>query len=315
MKLGIVELFGHTGLDEKKIRAAVTLKQGDDLSLEKWPATMQAVSQTVSAAAGVKVTDVALVGFDEKGRLMVFIGLAGPTARERTLRDAPASKISLPGAGLQLYKDLEARLIPALRSGNAAEDYSQGFSLFADPEMRAIQLKMRDYALQNDSNIRSVLIGSSDAEQRRASSQLMGYARHTKIQIGTLLVATTDPDEIVRNNAVRALGVIAKSDPDMRKTIPAGPFVHMVRSGTWTDRNKGAMLLEELTATRDPELLKQIKAEAVPSLLEMARWQSKGHRDPARRILGRVGGLEETRIMELLGSGDLQPIVKSLGKL
>ena len=69
------------------------------------------------------------------------------------------------------------------------------------------------------------------------------------------LHASRDEDEIVRNNAVRALAVIAKSDLKAAASIPAASFVEMLNSGEWKDRNKAAMMLEFLSEGRDPQLL------------------------------------------------------------
>jgi hypothetical protein len=62
-----------------------------------------------------------------------------------------------------------------------------------------------------------------------------------------------DPDDSVRNNAVRALAVLAQSSSAMAARIPASGFIDMLNSGTWVDRNKGAFLLGILSARRDSE--------------------------------------------------------------
>lgn len=46
-------------------------------------------------------------------------------------------------------------------------------------------------------------------------------------------------------------------------------------------------------------------------LIEMARWRT-GHAEAARRILGRVAGIDEKRLVRLVAAGEVEAIIKSL---
>jgi len=97
------------------------------------------------------------------------------------------------------------------------------------------------------------------------------YARQSPEQIGALVLVSRDPSEGVRNNATRALGVLPSSNPDLVKQIPTATFVNLICSGVWSDRNKASFLLGNLTLTRDPKLLAQLRSQALDALIEMAR--------------------------------------------
>jgi hypothetical protein len=73
----------------------------------------------------------------------------------------------------------------------------------------------------------------------------------------------------------------------------------MAASGVWMDRNKASMVLNELTRSRDPQLLTQIESQAWAPLLEMARWRDMGHASIPRLILGRIRGIPEERLTPL----------------
>ena len=60
----------------------------------------------------------------------------------------------------------------------------------------------------------------------------------------------------------------------------------------------------ELTKSRDPKLLAELRSRALPSLFEMAQWQSPGHAFAYRAILGRVAGLDEAQIEKLTEQND-----------
>jgi len=73
----------------------------------------------------------------------------------------------------------------------------------------------------------------------------------------------------------------------------------MLNSGFWADRNKAGFLLNILTGARDSRLLRVLRLQALPSLVEMARWKDRNHAWDARMILGRIGGIEEGRLKQL----------------
>ena len=121
-----------------------------------------------------------------------------------------------------------------------------------------------------------------------------------------------DSDEIVRNNAIRALGVLAQSNPRVAAGIPPEHFIAMLSSGSWTDRNKAGFLLAELSKGREPKLLSQLRSRALKSLIEMARWRSSGHAGFARILLGRIAGIAETRLQRLVDAGQVDQIIEAL---
>ncbi|PYK08500.1 MAG: hypothetical protein DME65_13950 [Verrucomicrobia bacterium] len=86
----------------------------------------------------------------------------------------------------------------------------------------------------------------------------------------------------------------------------------MLSSGSWTDRNKAGFLLDELSKRRDAKLLSQLHSQALDSLIEMARWRSRGHADFARILLGRIAGIEETRLQQLVDAGQVDQIIQAL---
>jgi len=64
---------------------------------------------------------------------------------------------------------------------------------------------------------------------------MLGYGRQSRGQIDALVKANLDPDDAVRNNAVRALWVLAGAKPDLALNIPLEPFIRLLRSGDWSD--------------------------------------------------------------------------------
>jgi len=220
--------------------------------------------------------------------------------------------VCFPVGVIDLYQQTMEASSKAVQSGSIKEDDSKGYALSTAPELRAKQLATREYATHHERLVLRVLASSADVEQRIAAAHMLGYARQSKGQIAALVRASHDADDIVRNNAIRALGVLAQSNPRVAARIPAEHFIAMLSSGSWTDRNKAGFLLDELSSQRDPKLLGQLRSRALDSLIEMARWRSRGHAGTARILLGRIAGIEETRLQQLIGAGEVDQIINAL---
>ena len=102
---------------------------------------------------------------------------------------------------------------------------------------------------------------------------------------------------------MRALYIIAgfaSRSPGLKIRVPTKPFIRLLNSPVWSDLNKTSLALMELSANRDPVLLTSIREQALPSLVEMARWKSHrachtgAHNPWANRWL--VGGGHSIRV-------------------
>jgi HEAT repeats len=311
-RIGEIDFYGYAGLDLEKIRTALPVSEGDELANDAVMTQVAWIRETVKRVVGHPATDVAAVCCDAQGNWIFYIGLPGSSIRTLRFNPPPKGRARLPTSITAHYQKTMEASSSAVGKGVAAEDHSRGFALSVDPDLRAMQLATRAYALRNEALVRRVLASSEDAEQRIAAAHILGYARQSAQQIQALVRASQDSDETVRNNAIRALGVLAQSDPKGAARIPAQHFIAMLSSGSWTDRNKAGFLLDELTERRDPKLLAQLRSQSLDSLIEMARWRSRGHADFARILLGRIAGIEEVRLRALLEAGQVDQILEAL---
>lgn len=121
-----------------------------------------------------------------------------------------------------------------------------------------------------------------------------------------------DADSDVRNNAARALVVFAEYSPKpstQKVNVPPEPFTGMLKSYVWSDRNKSAAALAQLSARHDPKLLSQLREEALPALFEMASWKYLGYACYSLEILGRLAGLSDGTIQNAPTRGDRMAII------
>ena len=227
------------------------------------------------------------------------------------LNAPPHAHIRLPHDQLHLYAAESEALKTAVMKGDAGENDLNGYTLMNNPAVRRFQLLFRLYAVTHGKLIRRVSVSASSPSSRRAATQLLGYCLRSPAQLAALDHATRDPDQIVRNNAVRALSILAGSSPAVARSIPPGPFIAMLNSGDWTDRNKSGLLLVSLTETRESHTLDLMRREALPSLVEMANWRSHGHAFASLVLLGRIAGLDEGELNNRIGAGETGTIIRA----
>jgi len=310
--IGSIDFYGYAGLNLDRVRHALPVHVGD-----KYPgplAIVEEVNKAIVSVVGRAPTDVAPVCCDSDGNYTIYVGLPGASIKPTQRNRPPSGKTKFPPEIVELYEATMDASTAAVLKGNAREDSSKGYALStSDQSLRNKQLTVRAYAVAHEKLIRDVLEYSSDPKQRIVAAYLLGYARRSSRQISYLVQSTHDVDDTVRNNATRALGVLAESSQKVAAQIPAAGFMEMLSSGSWTDRNKASWVLTSLTRSRNPKMLAQLRSEALTPLIEMARWRNAGHAYNARILLARIAGVEEERARQLANAKDGEEVIRELG--
>lgn len=289
-----VDFYGIRELSEQEIRNEIGLKKGIALKV-----TSKELKGRLKKIEGVIDCDVVQIQYP--GNYALFIGIKESGTKKTSFRSEPTGKIQLDPELLTRYDAIMELLIPAIRSGKAGEDQSAGHSLSEYDPMRKKQVALIEIANQKYSFLSKVLKESSDVKSRAAAAYILAYAAGKKKVVSDLSFACNDPSSLVRNNAVRALGLLAKygkKNPDAKLEISYEPFLQMLKSLKWTDRNKGAAFFDSMTIDCDKELTDTLKNHYLLELEEMARWKSQGHSLFSIRILARIAGLGEGDILK-----------------
>jgi len=309
-RLGEIDFFGYKGLDVEKIRKALPVKEGDEY-LDRMKGRVRAA---VVAAIGVEPTDISSKCCDTNGNRLLYIGLPGASYKSFTFNAAPTGTERLPAEIIDLRKRVDDAEKAAVYRGAAGEDDSKGYALSNDPTARALELELREWAIHHERELLRALEFAAAVQDRRVAASAVGYIRQSPEQINALVHASRDPDATVRDLATRAVWVLAESNTQLAAAIPADTFIDMLNSGTWTDRNKGILLLDDLTKQRDAKLLAKIRSAALDSLIEMASWHWTGHAASARIVLGRIAGIPEERLSDLAFQGSAGSIIEAVGR-
>jgi len=318
IQIGIIDFYGLSRVSANQVRQGLAFKEGDTISLgAEEPSSLKATEERLARLPGVRQARTNVVCCDE-GRAIVYVGIEEQGAPPMRLRAAPVGESRLAADILEAGEKFSKAVVSAIQRGDGAEDRSQGYALAHDSTTRAIQERFIAYANRDLPQIRSVLRGSSDSSQRALAAQLLGYAREKQAVVEDLVQGMSDPVEEVRNNAMRALLVFADASPGTNKPttrIPAQPFIELLKSPVWTDRNKASGALMVLSRERDQDLLEGLRREALTALVEMARWKSKGHALPAFMILARIAGYSDDEAHGLWERGDREVVIDSAVEL
>jgi HEAT repeats len=304
--VGIIDFYGLRSVTEAQVRKALQISEGETLpdSLAAAQARLEKLPNVAEAHLNVACC--------EAGKVILYVGIREKGSRPNSFRHAPLGSVRLPERILQAGKEFQEYLEAAVLKGNLGEDYSAGHALSVDSQVRSVQERFITFAAEDFSRLRKVLHESSDPKHRALAAQIIAYAANKPAIVADLQFAMTDPDENVRNNAMRALMVLASyslASPRQRIRIRVLPFVAMLNSFVWTDRNKASSALQQLTVKRDPAVLAILRKRALPSLIEMARWKSPGHAGASFFILGRVGNIPESEIERSWASGDRETMI------
>ncbi len=314
LPVGIIDFYGLKRVPAAQVRQVLSFKEGDTVSLGEGrrPPFLAESEERLSRQPGVRRAHVEIVCCDE-GRALVFVGIEEDGAPVLRFRRAPRGTVRLGADLVQAGNEFSKALLGAVTRGDAAEDDSLGHALAHDPAMRAIQERFVGYADRDLPALRRVLRDSSDAGHRALAAQVLGYVADKQAAVDDLVYAMSDPCHEVRNNAMRALLVFAAAAPPARPVseIPLEPFVALLASPAWSDRNKASAALMALSKSRDRQLLARLRTGAMTPLVEMARWKSEPHALPAFVILGRIAEYSDEAAQSAWDRGERDGVINA----
>jgi len=301
LPVAMIEVFGNRQVSADAVLQKAGIHESDTIAMFDFGKEL-IISRIRSLPAVKGATIEPVCCEDRTGGLLIFIGISESDKVYFKYHKNPPGSVILPIEMTQTYNNFNDAVQKAVMAGNISEDYSKGYSLLNDSVCRNLQKKFIGYANNNLAILQKVIHESSDPFQRETAAWIIAYNDHKQKFIPDLLYAVSDSSEEVRNNATRSLGILAgyaQVHPALKIEIPSTPFIDMIHSIVWSDRNKGSAVLEALTRSRNRELFSSLKKNSLPELIEMAKWRSMGHAYFAFYILGRLADYKEEEIAKL----------------
>lgn len=306
-EVAIIDFYGVKKVPIDKLRKALGFAEGSPMPASKGETELKL--NFVTGVVGAQLQAICC----EAGKAIVYVGIEEKGSTHFTYRAEPEAELQVPKDVEEAYLAFLQQVTEAAKANMPEEDLTEGHSLMRYLPAREAQLKFVDLTETHGVALREVSRKAGDPAHRAMAVYVMGYAKQKFRVIDDLFYALKDMDETVRANALRALGAItvkAKLDPDAEIKVPATWFIEMLNSLSWSDRTQAARFLVNLTDSRDPRVLLQIKERAFDSIVEMAKWKHAEHSLPAYILLGRVSGFPEEDLQHAWSTGDRELMIK-----
>ena len=306
-KIGDINFYGLRKLAPEKILSTLELKSGAPLPSSKGDLEDRLESMPGVAAARVEAVCC------EGANAILFIGIEERGSPHFDTRQAPAGTASLPEDVMAAYREYMGAVERAAQLGNAAEDLTAGESHLADIPARLFEDRLTGLAVDRIDVLREVLRNGAEPDERAVAAAVIGYAPKKDEAIRDLQFAMQDAEPAVRANAVRAMmaiAVLAQKRPELGLRIEPTWMVEMLNSIVLGDRQQAALALVTLTEQRNAATLDLIRARALPSLVDMARWQTLRYALPAFLLVGRTADVPEPELRAQWQQGDRETAIE-----
>lgn len=297
-RVGNINFYGLRKLRADQILAAARLGPGDTL-----PASRVDLEDRIIGLPDVMDAQVQSVCCDGD-RTTLFIGIHERGETEVDFRIPPSGTATLPAELMTRYRHYSGAAMRAELKGKAEP---------ADPGIRREQEYFRGYAATHMLKLRAELRSGSDPEQRAAAVTVIASSSSKKPVVADLEFALQDPDESVRSIAVRELAsiaAVARRQPALGIRVAPAGLVDLLNSVVLSDRLESTKALLALTEKPNAAAFDLIRERALPSLAEMARWQTRSYALPAFQLLARVAGLNDSDILESWEHGDPEQVIR-----
>ena len=287
-RVGDINFYGLRKMTPDQILAAARLGAGDKL-----PASRIDLEDRIIGLPDVMDAHVQSLCC-EGDRTTLFIGVRERGETEVEFRVPPSGTATLPEELMTRYRKYTGALSRVAADGAA------------DPAIRRDQEYFRVYAAAHILKLRAELRTGSDPEQRAAAVTVIASSSNKKILVDDLLFALQDADDGVRTNAIRELTGFAAAGI----RIPPAGLVDLLNSVVLSDRVESTKALLVLTEKQNAAALDAIRERALPSLAEMARWQTRSYALPPFQLIGRVAGLKDADVNGSWEHGDPEGVIK-----
>lgn len=312
-RVGVIDFYGRRTVSLEALRKALGFAEGEPL-----PRSKGDVEEALETVRDVVRARMEAACCDEQGHAILYVGIEERGAPHFEYNSPPVGEVRLSAEIHDEYAAFLEAVQKAIRSGAGInENFGDGHSLMENAQAFAHQLRFIDLARDNLGLLRDVLRESANEEHRAIAAYIIGYAAKKSDVVNDLLTALRDPDDTVRNNAMRALGAIAVlATKDAAQGIKVSPtwFIEALDSLIWQDRSTAAVTLVTLTESRPPLVLEHLKERAVPTLAEMAQWKHLAHALPAFILLGRIHGVPEEEIQKAWAEGRREELLARIVK-
>ena len=255
----------------------------------------------------------------EEGKTMLYVGVAEEGAPALELRAPPdgASRLTAGRDPGRRSRSPSARARDHARlheGGHLAGPFAHGRFGGADDPAQFIAL-----AAKHLDSLRKVLRTSSDGDHRALAAEVLAYyaeqAERRRRISSTRCAIRSAKCETTRRVRSRSSRCTRQQHPELKITVPYEPFIDLLNSLAWTDRNKASLALMQLTESAESRACsrRSRRARSTP-LVDIARWTNPGHSMAGIFMLGRMAGIADPEIYAMFERGERDKIIEAARK-
>ena len=298
-ELARVDVFGSKRLD----RETVVAKWGDDLVQLMHAMDTQGdigpvkegLEAKIKASGKFALVDVSAITYFNPNRTYLTVDLVDAEDTQRmAFRPAPTATHPDPDGLIALWSEYQDAAMGLLMKGEIKFDPNNREKCpfwhcitFAHESLAKYKDAFATRVAPHEAELVEILRTDRDAKARAAAAFLLAHIADGKRVVDLMLPSIDDESELVRNNAMRVLALIANDHPEL--AIPVAPIVHALQFPLTTDRNKAAAILDGI-AKHDPTSHAAIKAGAGALLVDMLALVQPNNHDFAYSILKAISG-------------------------
>jgi len=295
----------------RKVTAERILRSGKLRPGEPLPPSKGDLEDRLSEISGVLRARVEAVCCEGPDALL-FIGIEEREGPHVAFHSDPTGPATLPEGLPAAYQRFLAAVQRAAQQQKTSGTPALDRPLISDSQAREFEEKFASMAAEHLAELREVLRTGSEPEQRAIAAAVIGYAPKKQDVIDDLEYSMQDPDEAVRSNAIRslhAIAVFAARDRSLGIRIAPTWPIELLNSIVLSDRLQAADLLVTLTDSENRAALEQMRARALPALVEMARWETLSYALRPFLLIGRIAGVSEQEIQERWSKGEREAVI------
>jgi hypothetical protein len=222
--------------------------------------------------------------------VMIDVVETKDVSRRMPFRAAPTESLPDPAGLIAKWGEYQDKVFSLMFSGTALQISScpviHCLAPFSLPELAPYLPVFNDGATAHETELYDIVARDKRAERRASALFLLAHTNNPAKLLPVLTRSMKDPEDGVRNNAMRIMMQMALMDPD--RDYPIQDLISALQFPGGDDRNKSAYVLAALV--KSPRYRDAIQKDAVPSLLKLLRLHQVNNHDPAYQILKELSG-------------------------
>lgn len=247
---------------------------------------------------GFPLAEWSVIQYFEPGDLAIHITLdvveKEDVAKRMAFQPAPTGEFKDPGGLIKQWMEYEDTALELVETGQMQPEADECPAFHCpfghkNPKLKKYEKIFVDGVNKFGKELMEIQAKDKRPEFRGAASYLLAYLKDGKKVVSAMVDRITDPEALVRNNALRVLGDIAEFHQEL--VIPIKPVLTALQYPRVSDRSK-AVYLAYLLSLNSQDVRAELLKSSIPLLMQILASKQPDHRELSHAILRKISGKE-----------------------